>query len=356
MTFSEQKAEAFAESMMASFNAGALCLMVSIGHRTGLFDAMAVLEPASSADIARKAGLNERYVREWLGAMTSAKVIECVPAGPKYHLPREHAAALTRDASPNNMAVFAQYVPLLGQVEEEIIDCFRAGGGVPYEKYPRFHQVMAEESEQTIVAALEEHILPLVPNILAGLERGIRVLDVGCGSGRALHLLAARFPRSRFAGYDLSPEALDRATQTATERGLTNLVFAQRDLSDFHENEESERFDFVTWFDAVHDQGQPLNVLKGIAKALRPDGTYLMQDVAASSYHHENVDHPLGPLLYTISCMHCMTVSLAQSGEGLGAMWGREKAREMLEAAGFRSIEIRSLPHDIANDYYIVNK
>ena len=254
------------------------------------------------------------------------------------------------------MAVFAQYTPLLGQVEEEIIECFQQGGGVPYERYPRFHEVMAEESGQTIVAALDEHILPLVPNVVERLKNGIRVLDVGCGSGRAVHLLAALFPKSDFVGYDLSTEAIGRAREEARDKGLANARFEERDLSDFHETAEPETFDFVTTFDAVHDQAKPLHVLKGIAKTLKSDGTYLMQDIGASSHHHENVDHPIGPFLYTVSCMHCMTVSLAQSGEGLGAMWGRQVAERMLREAGFQSIEIRQLEHDIQNDYYIIRK
>jgi SAM-dependent methyltransferase len=356
MSFDDRKSESFSERMVESFNAGALCLMTSIGHRTGLFDVMAGMPPSTSDEIAQRANLDERYVREWLGAMTSGRMIECEPSGGKYSLPPEHAAWLTRDAAPNNMAVFAQYLPLLGQVEDEIIQCFRQGGGVPYEQYPRFHQVMAEESSQTIVAALEEHILPLVPHLLARLKSGIRVLDVGCGSGRAINLLASLFPSSQFVGYDLSPEAIERARRDARQAGLSNVTFEAKDLTDFHRSGEPESFDFITTFDAVHDQAKPLNVLKGIGRVLASDGTYLMQDISASSWHHENIDHPIGPFLYAISCMHCMTVSLAQGGDGLGAMWGRQKAEELLKKAGFRSIEIHRLAHDIQNDYYIVRK
>lgn len=109
-------------------------------------------------------------------------------------------------------------------------------------------------------------------------------------------------------------------------------------------------------FDAVHDQAEPAAVLAGIAGVLRPDGVYLMQDIAGSSHLHNNVDHPLGPFLYTISCMHRMTVSLAQNGEGLGAMWGEEKAKEMLGEAGFGELEVRRLPHDLQNSYYVARR
>ena len=163
--FDGPKAEAFAGNLLAALNHGALCLMTSIGHRTGLFDAMRDQPPATSEEIARAAGLNERYVREWLGAMTTAGVTQVDAESRHFHLPAEHAASTTRAAGADNIAVFAQYVALMGQVEDEIIECFRNGGGVPYERFPRFHAVMAEDSGQSVLSSLESHILPLVPEI-----------------------------------------------------------------------------------------------------------------------------------------------------------------------------------------------
>ena len=119
---------------------------------------------------------------------------------------------------------------------------------------------------------------------------------------------------------------------------------------------ERASYDLITTFDAVHDQADPAAVLKGIAEALKDDGVYLMQDTAGSSHVHKNMDHPIGPLLYAISTTHCMTVSLSQRGEGLGTMWGEEKAREMLKEAGFTKVQVEQLPHDIVNSYYIVTK
>ena len=140
--FDSVKAEAFAEQFLTALNHGALCLMASIGHRTGLFDAMVGLPPATVEDIATKTGLNQRYVREWLGAMVTAGVVEVDPSSTLYQLPPEHAAFLTREAAADNISVFAQYIAVLGAVEDEIVECFRNGGGVPYERFPRFHAVM----------------------------------------------------------------------------------------------------------------------------------------------------------------------------------------------------------------------
>jgi len=348
-----KRQEAFGDRMLEILNAGAVGVMISIGHRTGLFDTMRGLAPSTSQEIADAAGLNERYVREWLGAMLTGGVVECDEEGERFWLPPEHAAWLTRQATPDNVAVFAQYVGQFGVVEDQIVDCFKHGGGVPYSAFKRFHQIMAEDSGQTVVAVLTSKILPLVPGLVAALQEGINVLDVGCGSGRALNLMAATYPNSRFTGYDLSAEAIAIARQQAREQGLTNVAFEQQDLSEF---EIPEPYDLVAAFDAIHDQAHPDRVLEAISEVLNPNGVFLMQDISASSQMHENRGHPAGPLLYTISCMHCMTVSLAQDGAGLGAMWGRERALEMLEDAGFADVEIKRLPHDFQNDFYIASK
>ena len=166
--------------------------------------------------------------------------------------------------------------------------------------------------------------------------------------------MAQAFPESRFTGYDLSSEAIAYAQARARELGLRNVRFVARDLTDFDQTAETAAFDFVTAFDAIHDQARPDRVLAGIRRTLAPGGTFLMQDIGASSNVHENRDHPIGTLLYGISCSHCMTVSLAQGGLGVGAVWGEQLTREFLAHAGFTRIEKRTLPHDIQNYYYIV--
>ncbi len=349
-----ERADAFAGRMLDMLNSAALMVMVSVGHRTGLLDAITAHGPGTSQELADAAGLDERYVREWLGAMTAGRVVELDPERGRYALPAEHAAWLTRAASPDNLAVEAQWITSLSNVEDDIVECFRSGGGVPYDRYPRFHEVMAEESAQTVLSVLFSHILPLVPGMAERLEEGASLLDLGCGRGRALLMLAERFPASSFLGYDLSTDAVAFGRAQAIERGLRNVTFEQRDLSTFDVDAEPEAFAFVTTFDAVHDQARPLALLKGIRRTIRPDGVYLMQDIQGSSHHHENVEHPGGPLLYMISCMHCMSVSLAQGGDGLGAMWGQEKARELLALAGFASVDVHLLEHDPFNAYFVV--
>lgn len=355
-TFDMLKAETFAGSLIDTLNKSALSLMTSVGHRSGLFDTMSEMGFATSSEIADKASLNERYVREWLGAMVTGGVIDYAPESKSFHLPAEHAASLTRKAGADNLAVFAQYVAVMGEVEDDIINCFKNGGGVPYSKFHRFHEVMAEDSGQSVLSSLESHILPLVPDVVSKLKSGISMLDVGCGSGKIINKLATLFPHSHFTGMDLSEEAIATAFSTAAESGLKNVEFIIKDLSDFHQTAPEAKYDFITTFDAIHDQGQPLNVLKGIYRALKAEGIYLMQDISGTSHLEEDIKHPIGTFLYTISCMHCMTVSLAQDGEGLGAMWGEETTKEYLRNAGFTTVKTNKLSHDIQNNWYVVTK
>jgi ubiquinone/menaquinone biosynthesis C-methylase UbiE len=349
----QERAGAFAGHMVDVLNNASVALMTSIGHQVGLFDAMAELPPATSEEIARSAGLNERYVREWLGAMVTGRVVDYDPANNTYSLPPEHAACLTRVAGSNNLAGAMQFVPLLAQVEEPIVACFRNGGGVPYSAYPRFQKLMAEDSATVHDVALINTILPLVLGHSERLREGIDVADVGCGSGHAINLMAKAFPNSRFVGYDFSEEGVRTARDEARDMGLTNARFEVRDVTalDVH-----NRFDLITAFDAIHDQAHPAQVLAGIAGALRPDGVFLMVDIRASSNLHENMELPMAPFLYTASTLHCMTVSLALAGDGLGTVWGEQTARRMLADAGFTRVEVKQIEGDVFNSYFVATK
>ena len=349
----ETKVEAFAGQMVGMLNDAMLALMTSIGHQTMLFDAMADLPPSTSEEISYAANLNERYVREWLGAMVVGGIVEYYPDGRTYSLPPEHAACLTRAAGPDNLAGATQLVPLLGNVEDGIVQSFRNGGGVPYPAYARFQQFMAGESAQVYGTTLIETTLPLVPGLVERLESGIPVADIGCGQGVAVNLMAQAFPNSRFVGHDLSEEGIAPARAEAERRGLENARFELRDVTTL---DERERYQLIMAFDVIHDLAHPARVLRNIFDALGPGGTFLMVDVAASSHLHENVEHPLGPFLYTVSTMHCMTVSLAQGGVGLGTVWGEQTARQMLADAGFGKVEVAQVEGDILNNYYIASK
>jgi SAM-dependent methyltransferase len=352
-TLDRAKADAFSQKMLDLLNHGFLIFLVSIGHKTKPFDRMSELPPSTTEEVARAAGLNQRYVREWLAAMTCGRIVEYDPRTERYHLPPEHAACLTRAAGPNNFAMFTQYAAEVGKVEDLVAEAFRTGRGVPYAAYPKIHQLHREESGLTLDTALVREIVPLVHGLTERLEAGIDVMDVGCGAGHAINLLAQRFPRSRFVGYDLSEEGIASARAEAAGLSVKNARF---DLKDASQLGELSQFDLVTAFDAIHDQARPQEVLNNIYLALRTPGTFLMLDTACSSDLAENLDHPLGALLYSASTAYCMSVSLAYGGPGLGTMWGKQTAARMLRQAGFSQADVKALDNDAMHAVFVASK
>jgi SAM-dependent methyltransferase len=238
----------------------------------------------------------------------------------------------------------------MGAVQDRVLECFESGAGTCYSDYPCFHQIMAEDSEQTVTSQLFRVMLPLAPGLVARIEAGIDVLDAGCGRGSALLAMAQRYLASRFVGIDLCAEAVGAAQREARSLGLHNIHFEARDLAGY---EERQRFDFITSFDAVHDQRDPQGLIHSLRGALRSGGVYLMQDIGGSARLENNLEFPLATLLYAVSCVHCLPISLGQGGPGLGTIRGWETAEAMLRTAGFSNIERHVLPHDPMNVWFV---
>ncbi len=344
------ESEAISQRLNAIMNDGMLALLTSIGYELGIFEAMAGLPPVGSDRVADAAGLNERYVREWLNAMLAGGIVEYSHEGQTYALPPEHAALMTRSAGPDNLAAFIHTISLLSDVRRDVMEPFRSGGGVPYERYDEFMALWARQNELKYEGLLIGQLPQVLPGMVRELEKGIDVLEIGCGEGHSTIVMARAFPHSRFLGYDLREDAIVDARERARDQGVENVRFEKRDLVSL---DEPRAYDLVTAFDVIHDQAQPRVVLRKVADALRPGGAFLMVDIHASSHPHENLDHPAAAFLYGTSLLHCMTVSLAYDGEGLGAMWGEQKARELLGEAGFNEIAVHQVDGDDFNDFYV---
>ncbi len=362
--FSEEKYERFSAKLVDVLNYGSLNLALGVGYRLDLFKAMAEIgEPQTAESIADRADLNVRYVREWLGVMMAGGVVE-LSAGsdgePLYYLPPEHAAPLIGAADRANMGVYTQEIPLLTSLAlEAVIEGFRTGQGVPYTNYPTFQAFMAELSDAKLDELLVDRFLPSVHGgrLVKDLNRGIRVLDLGCGEGAAVLLMAKAFPNSRFVGLDLCEEVVAVGRRSAETQGLENTSFMVRDAAGLEKDPAmAETFDYVLAFDAIHDQSAPDKALRGVHHLLAPGGLFSMVDIAAESDHRGNRDHAMGPFLYTVSLMHCLPVGLCENGKGLGMMWGRQRAVKMLQNAGFEQVEVLEMEYDTFNYHFLCRK
>ncbi len=351
----------FAQKMTDILNYGALNLAMGIGYKNQIFDVLEdVNKPVTIKELSDTSGLSPRYLREWLGIMVTGKIIELVQAEDAentYFLPPEHASFLTRKSGNNNLGVYTQEIPLLTSCSMESVNKgFQTGEGIPFSQYPDFQQFMGELADAKHEQVLTQHFLPSVDNgkLLERLKDGIRVCDLGCGEGVALNIMAKAFPKSTFVGIDNHGAAIDKGLKAAREIGVFNVVYKKQDAAKIAGNKEFyQQFDYITAFDAIHDQSHPLEALKGIFYMLAPGGLFSMIDIKAFSNHAENLDHPMGAFLYTVSLMHCMPIGLNDNGTGLGMMWGREQAEEMLKEAGFEHVEVIEMEHDGFNLHYL---
>jgi 2-polyprenyl-3-methyl-5-hydroxy-6-metoxy-1,4-benzoquinol methylase len=354
-------ADSFAQKMIDILNYGAINLAMAIGYRLCLFDAMDTFEqPQPASRIAAHSGLDPRYVQEWLGVMVTGGIVALSRGADGqnlYYLPKAHGNVLTRRAGNSNLGVYTQEIPLLTTCAVDgVLSGFRTGEGVPYENYPRFQAFMAELANAKHRQALVEAFLPSVDDgkLAAELRKGLRVCDLGCAEGVALLLMAQAFPRSRFVGIDVSEEAIEQAVAEKNRLNIHNAEFWLEDAAALKDHAALRGiFDYVTAFDAIHDQTRPREALKGVRHILAPGGMFSMVDIAARSDLADNLGHLMGPFLYTVSLMHCLPVGLVDGGMGLGMMWGREQALAMLKDAGFERVEVCDIPNDPFNFHFL---
>src|SRR5579859_2924633 len=244
----------FGSRLWEIYTGAALSFMIAIGYQTGLFEAAAT-GAGTSDELAERSHLEERYVREWLGAMASSGILDYDSATKKYTLPAEHARFLTGHTL-QNAAPQSQMFPLTATILPDLITCFRQGGGVPYSRYrPQFTQVMDDNWRRIYDDQLIRGFLPAAPGLPERLRDGIRGADIGCGTGHALNLMAREYPASTFVGYDLAEDAIAAASQEAAAMSLSNVRFEARDVVTLPQ--EMIRFDLILAFDAIHDQAHP---------------------------------------------------------------------------------------------------
>ena len=338
----QAKTEAFVGKVLTDVTSTVATVMASIGDRLGLFKHLAET-PATSAELAKRAHIDERYAREWLSEMASAGYLVYAPTSQRFTLPPEHVPVLAEEGGPFFLGGAHQMLMAEIGPFNQLIQAFRQGGGVPMEAYdPDLWEGQARFSGGFFEHLLVPVWLPAMPEVQAKLERGALVADVGCGQGRALIKLAQSYPQSRYVGYDLFAPSIATAMANAKSAGVADhLRFEHRDVTEGL----PEQYDMITTFDVVHDAVDPRRLLRVICEGLRPGGRYICMESTGSDKLEENVGL-VGSLFYGVSVLYCMTTSLARHGEGLGTLGLPEtKLRELSAEAGFS--DVRRVPIEI---------
>ncbi len=319
--------------------AGAMTvLQCAVGDRLGLFKDLAANGSATSEELAKRCDVNERYAREWLGAMGAAGYCTYDPQTKRYTLPPEHAPVLAQEAGPMFFGGFYEQILGIGDVVEPLLDAFRKGGGVSQSAYGASQWSALERGTASWFENLLVPVwIPAVPEVHAALQRGIDVLDVGCGAGRALIKLAEAYPNSRYVGYDNFPTQIERAEAAASTAGVSEKIsFSVVDGAEGL----GGPYDLITTFDVIHDSADPLGLMTAIHDAVKPDGHYLCLDINCADKPEDNVG-PLATIMFGASIFYCMTTSLAQGGAGLGTLGlHQQKMRELATEAGFSSVDL----------------
>jgi SAM-dependent methyltransferase len=316
--------------------------VLAVADRTGLLRAMQGAGPLTLDAVVERTGLETRYVEEILATLVAGGMLDLDRASQTYELPDEHAACLSDESSPYFMGGWTQIMQGLYGAIPGVVDACHNGGGVAYDHFGD-HMVdgISRANSPGMRLLLTRRWLAALPEVVQRLEDGIRVADVGCGAGTAVLTMARAYPQSTFTGYDVSESSITRAREAAREEGLANAHF---ELAGGEALPLDPSFDLITAFDVVHDLVDPKAVLARIRQALSPEGVFFMVEPAVEAELADNVN-PSGALLYAMSTLHCMTVSLAHGGEGLGAAWGPEKAEQYCLNAGFgsfRKLDVRN--------------
>lgn len=350
-TIDEERAEAFVGTVLTNYGAAFAGILVGIGDRLGLFKDLAARGPATSVELARRTGTDERYIREWLSQMLAVGYLEYDPAAGRYTLPAEHVPVLAQEGGPVFFGGMHQMLLGLGDSLPLLLDAFRHGGGVPQSAYgPDWWEGMSRFTSGWFENLLLPVWLPEMPEVRAKLEAGCTVADVGCGRGLGIVRMAQAFPRSTFVGFDRFAPWLELARELAVEEGVADRVrFEERDCA----QGLPDRYDLITTFDVVHDAVDPKGLLRTIRTALADDGIYVCLDINASPRVEENAG-PLGTTFYGFSVLYCMTTSLAGGGEGLGTCgFHEERVEEYCTEAGFSKVRRLPLENPFNNVYEI---
>lgn len=347
-----KKVEEVTDKAVGYLSGAGVSALIYLGDRLGLYRVLSEAGPSTSTELAARAGLHERWVREWLHGQVSAGLVRYAGEG-RFQLTAEQAAVLADENNPAFVAGgFALMMPLL-QRWDKLFESFRSGRGVPYNELgPDHAQGESRFSSPWMRANLVPTILPGLDGVIPKLVAGAKVADIGCGSGKALLEMATAYPHSGFHGYDSAPLAIGFAKANLAKSGLDNVTFH---LAAANGLPRDGSFDFIFTWDCLHDMTDPAEAMRAIRGAIKPDGTWLIVDINGMPTAEENYAHPLGALLYSFSVLDCLSCSMCEErGAGLGTLGLPEPvARKMTAEAGFTRFTVRDFGNPL-NSFYEV--
>lgn len=336
MNINMQKVEEFAGQVVTDIAATVSGVMTSVGHKLGLYKAMAEAGPISAQTVAQKTGTNERYVREWLNNQTAGGYVFYDAQTDEYTLPDEHIPVLVDEESPVFLVPALDVSSALWHNEDQITDVFLSGKGIPWaENHHRLFCGSEALFRPGYKAHLSSNWIKSLHDVEDKLVAGAKVADIGCGHGASAIVLANAYPNSTFYGFDSHEDSIATAKKRALEAGVgSNLHFETSAAKEFQEHD----FDLVCFMDCLHDMGDPVGAAKHARRSLKPGGTLLLVEPAAADSVADNIN-PVSRMYYAASTAVCTPCSKSQEvGLALGAQAGQKRLTEVLEEAGFSAI------------------
>ena len=332
MALDETKVQEFVGKAMADLGGALTAAQVVIGDKLGLYRAMANAGPMTPAELARRTNTNERSVREWLAAQAASGYLTYDREGGRYTLPDEHAAALADEESPACVLGGFQGMSAAIRSTAKVVAAFRTGAGLGWHEHdPELFIGTERFFRPGYNANLVSSWIPALEGVVDKLERGAEVADVGCGHGSSTIIMAKAFPRSKFTGFDYHPPSIEAAQQRAEAAGMADRVRFQIALAKSYPGS----YDLVTFFDCLHDMGDPVGAARHVKSSLKPGGTWMLVEPFANDRTEDNLN-PVGRVFYGASTLVCTQASLAQEvGLALGAQAGEARLRAVLTEAGF---------------------
>lgn len=336
----KDQAEKLAFKVVEDMGGAFVMALGYIGSHLGLFEALADSGPMTSQALAEKTKLNERYVRDWAKAMAAAEYIDYDPEKEKFVMTEEQAFVLVNRDSPLFVGGALKFATPTTYNVPEIMEAFRSGGGIPYSEIgDEIPEAIEQFFRPTYLHFLTSDWVPKVPGLKAKLDDGASVADIGCGCGQSTVIMAKAYPNSEILGVDTHRPSIHRAQNLSKKEGANNAHFLCSTAEAIAGS--AQKFDVVCTFDCIHDMVDPLSALRSVRSLMTDDGVYLWAEPNASDNPLEN-RNPVGKCFSAISPLHCLTVSLAEDGAGLGTVIGEKGARKLADEVGFSSF--RRLP------------